>query len=281
MEGKLNEFSQDSSVKKSEEADMVALLDSTVAKKGHDDDKGDVLPEASGYPGNPNAFSKFDPKKDLIPPANPDLETTIRILVFDTETKLPMDADVVFTNRNTRERFYPKRPRAGVYELSIHAARSMEMQVKVDHIGYYFKNLRILVPSAGKKKGIEISRNVELRKHLLNRPRILRNVFFDFDKSIVKEESHEELDMLLKTLNENDRMIIEVAGHADNVGDEKYNYFLSMARAKSVVSYLISKGIDKARLRPRGYGENIPAVDEESDEARAKNRRSEFTILAQ
>lgn len=281
MEGKLNEFSQDSSVKQSEEADMAAHADSSLANKGHQNDKGDYLQGASGYPGNPGAYSKFDPKKDLIPPSNPDLETTIRIFVFDTETKNPMDADVVFTDKRTGEKYYPKRPRNGVYELSVHAARSMEMKVLVDKMGYYFKNLRIMVPAAGKRKSIMISRNVELRRHLMNRPRILRNVFFDFDKFDVKEESFEELDLLMKTLNENPKMIIEVSGHSDYIGDEKYNYNLSFNRAKSVVAYLIRNGIEKARLRPRGYGENLPAVDEETDDARAKNRRSEFTILAQ
>ena len=280
MEGKVNEFSGDSSVKQSEEADMAALADSAHVNKGHDNGKGSILPEGA-YPGNAQAYSKFDPKKDLIPPSDPDRETTLRIYVFDTETKAPMDADVVFTDKRTKEKYYPKRPRNGVYELSIHAARNMEMKVLVDKQGYYFKNLHLLVPSAGKRKSILISRNVELRRHLMNRPRILRNVFFDFDKSIVKQESFEELDLLLKTLNENPNMIIEVAGHADFIGDEKYNYFLSLSRAKNVVEYLQSKGIDKARIRPRGYGENIPAIDEETDEARAKNRRSEFTILAQ
>jgi outer membrane protein OmpA-like peptidoglycan-associated protein len=280
MEGKMNEFSSDSSVKQSEEADMAALLDSTLANKGHDNTKGDLLPEGAGYPGNTQAYYKFDPKKDLVPPSNPDLETTLRIFVFDTETKTPMDADVVFTDKRTGEKYYPKRPRNGVYELSLHAARNMEMKVLVENQGYYFKNIRLTVPAAGKKKSILISRNVELRRFLMNRPRILRNVFFDFDKAVVKEESFEELNLLLKTLTENPDMVIEVAGHADFVGDEKYNHQLSFSRAKNVVQYLISKGIDKARLRPRGYGENIPAIDEETDEARAKNRRSEFTILA-
>jgi outer membrane protein OmpA-like peptidoglycan-associated protein len=277
MEGKVNEFSGDSSVKQAEEADAAAHLDSTLATKGHDANKG----ELNTYPGNNQANSKFDPKRNLIPPSNPDKETTIRIFVFDTETKAPMDADVVFTDKNTKEKYYPKRPRNGVYELSIHAARNMDMKVMVDKMGYYFKNLHIVVPAAGKKKSILISRNVELRRHLMNRPRILRNVFFDFDKSTVKSESLEELDMLHKTLSENPNMIIEVSGHADFIGDEKYNYNLSFSRARNVVKYLSEKGIDKARMRPRGYGENIPAVDEETDEARAKNRRSEFTILAQ
>jgi outer membrane protein OmpA-like peptidoglycan-associated protein/Tol biopolymer transport system component len=281
MEGKVNEFSQDSSVRKSEEADMAALADSTLANKGQENTGKELLPEGAGYPGNPQASYKFDPKKNLVPNPNPDLNTSIRIFVFDTDSKLPMDADVVFTDRRTKEKYYPKRPRTGVYELSLAVAKAVELQVVVDHVGYYFKNLRILVPSAGKRKSIEISRNVELRKHILNRPRILRNVFFDFDKSVVKEESFEELNLLQKTLNENPKIIIEVAGHADNIGDEKYNHILSMARARSVVTYLVSRGIEKARLRPRGYGENIPAVDEESEEARAKNRRSEFTILAQ
>jgi outer membrane protein OmpA-like peptidoglycan-associated protein len=87
--------------------------------------------------------------------------------------------------------------------------------------------------------------------------------------------------MLVHTLNTNPKMIIEVAGHADFIGNEAYNYHLSLERAKNVLQYLVEKGIDKSRLRPRGFGENIPAPGtDDSDEGRAKNRRTEFTIIA-
>ena len=281
LEDRLNEFSKDSSVTQAYEADLAAVLDSTLANKGQENNHGGILPEEYSYPGNSQAYYKYDPKKDLVPSSRQNRETAIRILVLDTESKLPLDADVLFTVMKTNEIIHPRRIRNGVYEIALQNQRNVELMASIDKNGYYFKNIRILAPAAGRETSIIISRNVELRRHLLNRPRILRNVFFDFDQAIVKSESFPELDMLVNTLNSDPKMIIEVAGHADFVGDESYNYNLSLERAKNVLQYLVEKGIDKARLRPRGYGENIPVPGtDDSDEGRARNRRTEFTIIA-
>ena len=73
-------------------------------------------------------------------------------------------------------------------------------------------------------------------------------------------------------------MKIELSGHTDNKGKDKYNEKLSQERAKAVYDYLISRGIDKKRLEYRGYGAQHPIADNKTDEGRAKNRRVEFTI---
>lgn len=72
---------------------------------------------------------------------------------------------------------------------------------------------------------------------------------------------------------------VEIGGHTDNVGSEEANRVLSENRSKSVVDYLISKGIDASRLTWKGYGESVPVADNESDEGRAKNRRTEFKVV--
>jgi outer membrane protein OmpA-like peptidoglycan-associated protein len=88
--------------------------------------------------------------------------------------------------------------------------------------------------------------------------------------------------MLHKMMAENDKLIIEVSGHADFLGENEYNNQLSKARAEKVVSYLTSKGIDKSRLRAQGYGENKPVKGtDDSEEGRSLNRRTEFMIMAQ
>ena len=83
-------------------------------------------------------------------------------------------------------------------------------------------------------------------------------------------------------LSENEKLIIEISGHADFLGEDEYNDKLSKARADKVVSYLASKGIDKSRLRAQGYGEKKPAPGTDtSEEGRSLNRRTEFMIMAQ
>ncbi|MDD5571277.1 MAG: OmpA family protein [Bacteroidales bacterium] len=108
---------------------------------------------------------------------------------------------------------------------------------------------------------------------------VLKNVFFDFDKYDLLPQSFAELNKLVSFLNENPSIEIEISGHTDIVGSESYNISLSEARAKSVVNFLISKGINPERLVYTGYGTSVPVADNNSTEGRAKNRRVEFKIL--
>lgn len=109
---------------------------------------------------------------------------------------------------------------------------------------------------------------------------ILDKVYFEFAKAIIKEESYPILDAVAATLSGNpDIALVEVQGHTDNRGDDKYNKWLSRQRAKAVKTYLIDKGIDEDRLQSEGYGEEVPIIDKNNNEAWAKNRRVEFLIL--
>jgi outer membrane protein OmpA-like peptidoglycan-associated protein len=108
---------------------------------------------------------------------------------------------------------------------------------------------------------------------------VLRNIFFDFNKSSLRPESNVELENLLKLLNENTKMKIEISGHTDNVGSAQYNKKLSESRAKSVVDYLTSKGINKDRLSFAGYGFDEPIAPNDTEEGRQLNRRTEFKIV--
>jgi len=98
-------------------------------------------------------------------------------------------------------------------------------------------------------------------------------------------ESQAQLDSLVAILNENPGMTIQIDAHTDSVGSEKYNLDLSAARAKSVVNYLIEKGIIKDRLSSKGYGESMPLEPNSNPDGtdnpvgRARNRRCAFTIL--
>jgi outer membrane protein OmpA-like peptidoglycan-associated protein len=109
---------------------------------------------------------------------------------------------------------------------------------------------------------------------------VLKNIFYDFDKYDLKDESMAELGKLISFLNKNPKIRIEVGGHTDNVGGKQYNQQLSEKRAKSVYDYLIQKGIASTRLEFKGYGDTKAVADNSTDAGRSQNRRTEFTILS-
>ena len=87
---------------------------------------------------------------------------------------------------------------------------------------------------------------------------MIDNIFYDFDKATLRPESMASLDELVKLLNENPNVTIELSAHCDYKGSAEYNKALSQRRAESVVKYLIEKGIDRERLTPVGYGKDKP-----------------------
>ncbi|MBQ8711886.1 MAG: OmpA family protein [Prevotella sp.] len=92
----------------------------------------------------------------------------------------------------------------------------------------------------------------------ISAPVLIENIFYDFDKATLRPESQTALDQLVKLLNENPNVTIELSAHTDYKGSDQYNERLSQRRAESVVNYLIAHGIAADRLTPKGYGESKP-----------------------
>ncbi len=107
----------------------------------------------------------------------------------------------------------------------------------------------------------------------------LKDIYFDFDSWELHPRSFVELRKLLKILNAYPTMTIEIIGHTDSIGEDRYNKYLSRKRAKSVVTYLIENLIRVQRLNYKGAGEEIPIATNKTEEGRALNRRVEFKIV--
>ncbi|MBD0298313.1 MAG: OmpA family protein, partial [Flavisolibacter sp.] len=107
----------------------------------------------------------------------------------------------------------------------------------------------------------------------------LNNVFFDFDKWNLRPESYVELNRVVKLLEENPAVEIEMSAHTDSWGSDDYNFRLSDNRARSVMEYILSKGIAPHRITSKGYGETMPVVPNDTPENRQLNRRVEFKIV--
>ena len=141
----------------------------------------------------------------------------------------------------------------------------------------------------------------------ISAPVLIDNIFYDFDKATLRPESKTALDQLVKLLNENPNVTIELSAHTDYLGSAEYNERLSQRRAESVVNYLIEHGIAADRLTPKGYGKGKPKTirrkvaekypflkegdilteefvkalkdEAQQDSCNQLNRRTEFTVL--
>lgn len=108
---------------------------------------------------------------------------------------------------------------------------------------------------------------------------ILKNIFFEYDKTKLLPSSFPELNKVVDFMEKNNISLIEISGHTDSDGSDTYNEVLSKGRAESVVKYLQKNGIALSRMKAVGYGESKPIDTNFSDQGKAQNRRVEFTLL--
>ena len=104
-------------------------------------------------------------------------------------------------------------------------------------------------------------------------------ITFDFNSSTLKPQFRASLDTVAQTLSQYDRTFVDVYGHTDSVGSDAYNQTLSERRAGTVADYLSTKGVTRARLGVRGFGESQPVASNDSDAGRAQNRRVEIKLV--
>ncbi|MCF6183976.1 MAG: OmpA family protein, partial [Bacteroidales bacterium] len=164
---------------------------------------------------------------------------------------------------------------SGKYLVSLPSGKNYGMEVKKN--GYLFYSENFDIPKS--KKYQEIIKNIKLYPLKKDGKVILRNIFFDFDKAILRSESFSELNRLKTLLDNNPNMEIEISGHTDNKGTHSYNVSLSKNRAQAVVDYLISKGIDPGRLTSRGASWDEPVDTNDTEAGRQNNRRVEFKVI--
>ena len=149
----------------------------------------------------------------------------------------------------------------------------------VNRKGYLFYSDNFMLSQVAPDSTYE--KNIPLQPIEVNASIILKNIFFETNKFQLDPKSQAELDKIVQLLNDNPTLKIEISGYTDNVGKPSDNLSLSNSRAKSVVSYLIGKGIVSQRLVAKGYGETKPVADNTTEEGKAKNRRTELKVIGQ
>ena len=131
-----------------------------------------------------------------------------------------------------------------------------------------------------KPREIAIDKDVDLAK-VLN----IKEIYFDLDKSDIRPDAAVELAKIVEVMREYPKMKIDIRSHTDSRGADSYNLKLSDRRAKATLEWIVKQGIDRKRLKAKGYGETrlvngcsngVPCTEEEHQE----NRRSEFIVVA-
>lgn len=167
-------------------------------------------------------------------------------------------------------------PQTGKYRLNLPADAIYEIYPEVDGfltLEHKYLNLN----QYDESKTIE--ENIPLQPAKEDKKVILRNVYFDFDKAVLREESYQQLDIVQEYLSNNKNIKIEIEGHTCSIGTKSYNKNLSQKRAQNVVDYLTDHGIEKDRLIAKGYGENQPLASNDDERGRKINRRVVFKVV--
>jgi len=169
----------------------------------------------------------------------------------------------------------------GVYYFQADCGK--EYKVKGSRDGYFTAEKVITTNCLTRNDTVPVE--LVLDKIVINKPIVLNNIYYDYDKWDIRPDAAFELDKLVKILMENPKISIELGSHTDSRGKEKYNLDLSQKRAESAVNYIISKGIAQTRIKAKGYGETVPVnkcIDGVTctEEEFQMNRRTEFKVTS-
>ncbi|MCS6824525.1 MAG: OmpA family protein [Cytophagaceae bacterium] len=199
---------------------------------------------------------------------------SLKVTCLDAATSNPLAAKIEIKNtQNNSDKITGGCNAAGNFQVTLNKTKSYSIAASLSGYIPYSSALDAADIAAGEKK-------ILLNKIELGKSVVLKNVLFVKSTTQLIDSSYAELDNVIKLLQENPGMEIEIAGHTDNVGNPADNLKLSQERANTVRNYIIQKGNIKAsRLISRGYGGEKPLYDNSKEETRKMNRRVEFKIL--
>ncbi len=147
----------------------------------------------------------------------------------------------------------------------------------------YFVASKTIIPQSSKESDT-VYVEMYFEKIEMNKPVVINNIYFEFDKFDIDEKAKSELDKLVELMKKNPEIIVELSSHTDSRGGEEYNQQLSQKRAEATVSYIRLQGISSKRIKAKGYGESkltnhCKDFLECTDEEHQQNRRTEFTVV--
>jgi len=215
---------------------------------------------------------------ELRPDIRPARTLYVRGTVFNKKNNKGIPATVeLIDNSNGELSSKVQTDEQGNYFITLPVGK--DYVFNVNRKGYLFYSDNFLLSQRSPDSTYE--KNIPLQPIEVNASIVLKNIFFETNKFELDPKSQAELDKIVQLLNDNPTLKIEISGHTDNVGKPSDNLSLSNNRAKSVVGYLVGKGIASSRLVAKGYGETKPVAGNTTEEGKAKNRRTELKVISQ
>ena len=198
--------------------------------------------------------------------------------VIDADTRQPLGSRFELYNLENEELVVSSYSdqENGDFLVALPLAKNYALNVSKPGYLFYSENFTL----KEKMDDRPYEKNIALKKIKVGEKVILRNIFYATNKYDLLAESKSELKKLVEFLDRNSAIKVEIGGHTDDVGSTALNQELSNNRAKEVYLYLIGKGIDSSRLSYKGFGANEPVASNATEEGRAQNRRTEFTVVA-
>jgi outer membrane protein OmpA-like peptidoglycan-associated protein/tetratricopeptide (TPR) repeat protein len=196
--------------------------------------------------------------------------------VFDKKTSKGLPSTVELTDLATQETVSSiQTDGTGSYLITLAVGNDYAFNVNRPGYLFYSENFSLTEKTPDSTYNIDIA----LQPIEANATITLKNIFFDVNKFEIKPESFSELDKIVQLLKDNPTLTIQINGHTDNVGSAPDNLKLSRDRATSVVNYIVSKGVQTARVSGKGFGATMPVADNNTEEGRARNRRTELKVI--
>lgn len=222
---------------------------------------------------------------ELYEAARPSKVTYVKAIVTDAVTGAPLEAEVEITNLTKNLPYLTAATDTdGTFLVVMGVGKDYGLSVNKTGYLFYSDNFALeKVSEVNEPFVLEIkltplpdSTSAEIAPSA--RPVVLKNIFFESGKAELLENSVTELNRLKALLEDNARLKIQINGHTDNVGGDEANLTLSTDRARAVYDWLVEQGLAAERLKYKGYGENQPIADNDTEAGRRTNRRTEFVL---
>jgi OOP family OmpA-OmpF porin len=215
---------------------------------------------------------------------SPDPIVIVRGKLIDAQTGQPVGAKIIYERLSDGKEIGVTQSNPATGEYEIHLPGGYQYGVRAQAEGHISESQNLDLRSYTKEGMLLANQDIRLAPILVAKvePDVvvtLNNIFFDFDKAVLKAESFAELNRIVELMNSKNTMTVEIAGHTDATGPAAYNLKLSEWRAKAVVKYLTDKSIDKERISVTFFGETKPKETNSTVAGRSKNRRVEFKIV--
>ena len=215
---------------------------------------------------------------ELRPNVRPARTLYVQGKVYDKKTGkgLPSAVELI-DNSNQKSVTNVQTDETGHYFITLPVGK--DYTFTVNRKGYLF--FSELYPLSKIVADSTFKKDIPLQPFEVNASLVLKNILFETNSAKLQPISLIEINRLLQLMAENPTLKVQINGHTDNVGKPADNLKLSASRAKSVVDYLVSKGINASRLSYKGFGETKPVAANTTEAGRAQNRRTEFVVTAQ